>query len=162
VGGGNLTLRRFLPHKLPSLLWDKHEVQVAWESVEGSSIESYKTTRKKNKKNAPILWLNSTRKCSFHGPASLRFVGFKCGTLLSSSVSYSSLSSSSVLLSLWYCYGADCAYESMNLLRRFGALYWVGYQILWGRLTLGWLMSYIYGAPILDVSRSHTTTQHSR
>jgi len=25
-------------------------------------------------------------------------------------------------------------------------------------LTLRWLMSYIYGAPILDVSRSHTTT----
>jgi len=24
------------------------------------------------------------------------------------------------------------------------------------------LMSYAYGAPILDVSRSHTTTQHSR
>jgi len=31
-----------------------------------------------------------------------------------------------------------------------------------GTLTLRWLMSYIYGAPILDVSRSHTTTQHSR
>jgi len=29
-------------------------------------------------------------------------------------------------------------------------------------LTLRWLMSCIYGAPILDVSRSHTTTQHSR
>jgi len=29
-------------------------------------------------------------------------------------------------------------------------------------LTLRWLMSYIYGAPILDVSRSHTTTQYSR
>jgi hypothetical protein len=29
-------------------------------------------------------------------------------------------------------------------------------------LTLTRLMSYIYGAPILDVSRSHTTTQHSR
>jgi len=29
-------------------------------------------------------------------------------------------------------------------------------------LTFGRLMSYIYGAPILDVSRSHTTTQHSR
>ena len=29
-------------------------------------------------------------------------------------------------------------------------------------LTLGLLMSDIYGAPILDVSRSHTTTQHSR
>ena len=31
---------------------------------------------------------------------------------------------------------------------------------LW--LTLRRLMSYTYGAPILDVSRSHTTTQHSR
>ena len=29
-------------------------------------------------------------------------------------------------------------------------------------LILRLLMSYIYGAPILDVSRSHTTTQHSR
>jgi len=29
-------------------------------------------------------------------------------------------------------------------------------------LTFSLLMSYIYGAPILDVSRSHTTTQHSR
>jgi len=32
----------------------------------------------------------------------------------------------------------------------------------WRPLTLRRLMSYIYGAPILDVSRSHTTTQHSR
>jgi len=29
-------------------------------------------------------------------------------------------------------------------------------------LTFRLLMSYIYAAPILDVSRSHTTTQHSR
>ena len=29
-------------------------------------------------------------------------------------------------------------------------------------LTLRRLMSYMYGAPILDISRSHTTTQHSR
>ena len=29
-------------------------------------------------------------------------------------------------------------------------------------LTFRRLMSYIYGAPIPDVSRSHTTTQHSR
>ena len=29
-------------------------------------------------------------------------------------------------------------------------------------LTLRVLMSYTYGAPILDVSRSHTTTHHSR
>jgi len=28
--------------------------------------------------------------------------------------------------------------------------------------TFRLLMSYIYGVPILDVSRSHTTTQHSR
>jgi len=30
------------------------------------------------------------------------------------------------------------------------------------KLTLRLLMSYIYGAPILDVSRSHTTTHYSR
>ena len=35
-------------------------------------------------------------------------------------------------------------------------------QSLTEHLTLRRLMSYIYGAPILDVSRSHTTTQHSR
>ena len=29
-------------------------------------------------------------------------------------------------------------------------------------LILRLLMPYIYGAPILDVSRSHTTTQHSQ
>jgi len=29
-------------------------------------------------------------------------------------------------------------------------------------LAIRLLMSYIYGAPILDVSRSHTTTHHSR
>ena len=34
--------------------------------------------------------------------------------------------------------------------------------VLLGDLTLRRLMSYIYGAPIVDVSRSHTTTQHSR
>ena len=35
----------------------------------------------------------------------------------------------------------------------------VDYMII---LTLRLLMSYIYGAPTLDVSRSHTTTHHSR
>ena len=35
-------------------------------------------------------------------------------------------------------------------------------RVNWTKLTLRRLMSYIYGAPILDVSRSHTTTQHSR
>jgi len=39
-------------------------------------------------------------------------------------------------------------------------LYEVGAEHL--NLTLRRLMSYIYGAPILDVSRSHTTTQHGR
>jgi len=35
-------------------------------------------------------------------------------------------------------------------------------RIMVKSLTLTLLMSYIYGAHILDVSRSHTTTQHSR
>jgi len=36
------------------------------------------------------------------------------------------------------------------------------WSISWAILTLRRLMSYMYGAPILDVSRSHATTQHSR
>jgi len=35
-------------------------------------------------------------------------------------------------------------------------------RIMVKSLTLRLLMSYIYGAHIRDVSRSHTTTQHSR
>jgi len=35
-------------------------------------------------------------------------------------------------------------------------------RIMVKSLTLRFLMSYIYGAHILDVSRSHTTTHHSR
>jgi len=47
------------------------------------------------------------------------------------------------------------------------ALLWAHYFLHVSRirvksLTLRRLMSYTYGAPILDVSRSHTTTQHSR
>ena len=36
------------------------------------------------------------------------------------------------------------------------------YAKLKAGLTLRLLMPYIYGTPILDVSRSHTTMQHSR
>jgi len=38
----------------------------------------------------------------------------------------------------------------------------VNYYKAFVNLTLRRLMSCIYGAPILDVSRSHKTTQHSR
>ena len=42
------------------------------------------------------------------------------------------------------------------------SLYYFLVSLFYTFLTLRLLMSYIYGAPILDVSRSHTTTQHSR
>ena len=35
-------------------------------------------------------------------------------------------------------------------------------HLLTFRLLMSYIYIYIYGAPILDVSRSHTTTQHSR
>ena len=35
-------------------------------------------------------------------------------------------------------------------------------KLLTFRLLMSYIYIYIYGAPILDVSRSHTTTQHSR
>jgi len=43
-----------------------------------------------------------------------------------------------------------------------GILPWPSKVQLGVSLTFRRLMSYIYGAPILDVSRPHTTTQHSR
>jgi len=49
------------------------------------------------------------------------------------------------------------------LLALLGAHYYLHVSRIRVRLlTFRLLMSYIYGAPILDVSRSHTTTQHSR
>ena len=49
------------------------------------------------------------------------------------------------------------------LLALLGAHHFLHVSRIWVKsLTLRLLMSYIYGAPILDVSRSHTTTQHSR
>ena len=44
-------------------------------------------------------------------------------------------------------------FQKMSVFFDFGIRYY---------LTLRSLTLYIYGAPILDVSRSHTTTQHSR
>ena len=55
--------------------------------------------------------------------------------------------------------------ESLYRLRSWNILPQILYTFSTPRsahLTLRRLMSYIYGAPILDVSRSHTTTQHSR
>ena len=39
---------------------------------------------------------------------------------------------------------------------------YIGRKFLTLRLLMSYIYIYIYGAPILDVSRSHTTTQHSR
>jgi len=48
------------------------------------------------------------------------------------------------------------------LLALLGAHHFLHVRIRVKLLTFRLLMSYIHGAPILDVSRSHTTTQHSR
>ena len=54
--------------------------------------------------------------------------------------------------------------QAVRVLDTWNVLREVGVQFKKRCLTLRLLMSYIYiyGAPILDVSRSHTTTQHSR
>jgi len=64
----------------------------------------------------------------------------------------------------------DCltAVPPGRIILRFGDSTWPArfpdarLRFLGHSLTLRRLMSHIYGAPILDVSRSHTTTQHSR
>jgi hypothetical protein len=57
----------------------------------------------------------------------------------------------------------DASVESREIVISlvFGQQIVTEYDIL-SYLTLRLLMSYIYEAPILDVSRSHTTTHHSR
>ena len=53
--------------------------------------------------------------------------------------------------------------NSIYLLALLGAHYFLHVSRIGVKsLTFRRLMSYIYGGPILDVSRSHTTTQHSR
>jgi len=52
--------------------------------------------------------------------------------------------------------------EDMILSAAAAAICLFNVSFMFSDLTLRRLMSYIYGAPILDVSRSHTTTQHSR
>ena len=51
---------------------------------------------------------------------------------------------------------------SNSILVTFYKCFFFTFQNVFNVLTLRRLMSYTYGAPILDVSRSHTTTQHSR
>jgi len=58
-----------------------------------------------------------------------------------------------------YCSYASAVSHLNILLSSWGIFVFV---VLRRVLTFRRLMSYIYGAPILDVSRSHTTTQHSR
>ena len=49
------------------------------------------------------------------------------------------------------------------LLALLGVHHFLHVSRVWVKLlTFRLLMSYIYGGPILDVSRSHITTQHSR
>ena len=66
----------------------------------------------------------------------------------------------------WHCYIFNPLNPELNpiyLLALLGSHHFLHVsRIRVKLLTLRRLMSYIYGEPILDVSRSHTTTQHSR
>ena len=59
---------------------------------------------------------------------------------------------------------ASCLINSLRLLCRIEQRYFFYFKMRHPimLLTIRLLMSYIYGAPILDVSRSHSTTHHSR
>jgi len=63
-----------------------------------------------------------------------------------------------------YCavYSATCCNGNSITLGFHAVMHWFCVLRRSRSITLRRLMSYIYGAPILDVSRSHTTTQHSR
>ena len=67
----------------------------------------------------------------------------------------------SVWMSVWYAYQTDIHIFNPWLISNLMHKILIYLHII-HLLTLRRIMSYIYGAPILDVSRSHTTTQHSR
>ena len=53
------------------------------------------------------------------------------------------------------CWYVDCLSNRIGDVDFLMAIVWI---INFGSLPLRLLISYIYGAPVLDVSRSHTTT----
>ena len=61
-----------------------------------------------------------------------------------------------------FCFCICQVCNGISLVVCSGGLIRMIYRVAITSLTLRRLMSYIYGAPILDVSRSHTTTRHSR
>ena len=61
-----------------------------------------------------------------------------------------------------YCEGHKCTVWTKRRVVLCVTGWYMKFQLCFRGLTFRLLMSYIYGAPILDVSRSHTTTQHSR
>jgi len=62
-------------------------------------------------------------------------------------------------LDIYFCVMNDCVNIYRKSVKCFNPLQTKRRPLY---LTLRSLTLYIYGAPILDVSRSHTTTQHSR
>jgi len=68
-----------------------------------------------------------------------------------------------ILLMNWEAQEWKLKMYSSRLYDQVLKVHYLGFTVLpAAALTLRWLMSYTYGAPILDVSSSHTTTQHSR
>ena len=57
----------------------------------------------------------------------------------------------------WQTWGKQAGKDTLSITFHYQLMH-----LLTLRLLMSYIYIYIYGAPILDVSRSHTTTQHSR
>ena len=115
--------------------------------------ENFRRSRTKYK----LAWM---RRTEFSHPILLRksFFGFWLGCPGSFDISCQNTKSASSFNPLNFELNPIC-----YLLALLGAHHFLHVsRIRVKLLTFRLLMSYIYGAPILVVSRSHTTTQHSR
>jgi hypothetical protein len=118
----------FLSYKVPSLLWGKHEVQLAWKSGEESSVESYTRTGKEKKKHChPLAELCERVRLPWSCLA-LSFVGSKCWTvypfpfllvLLLFLFFLTVVRSLLPLVLLWSEHTKSAAHECRNLLPKF-------------------------------------------
>ena len=142
-------------------LWQRRMANLGSQELPYKSMLSFTRVRL-------VWWKSSSHKSLILGTTQLQFCRLKwilnayivTQTKLSccfKSIYYSQGEQTKFAFMILHCRGRSLKHFAKSFIYRsslwnFGLTY----------LTLRRLMSYICGAPILDVSRSHTTTQHSR
>jgi len=162
--------------KLPSYLYDTYhccEFSVKLLMMDRNCpkhVEFHSKNKFENLVHLVGFIIRNLTRCTFTWKSNSLILSDSVGLLTDLSTSYLSIKNSPSVsfLTLSRSYSKTMEEEVVTilpaptLLGEESGLYFTSHANLRSILTLRRLMSYIYVAPILDVSRSHTTTQHSR